>query len=301
MGMSRRVGVIPAAVASLALVLGSLPAVPPESASQLADRAANAAVQVESIVLTALDAAVASIAVEPVSAATQTDQQSMPAAAAAADIGTTIGKVALTVVGLAIAPVWYLAFPITLPVAIVATFSALGVNPNPLPVPDMGITAMLQAIALVFGFSNWLSFPLALPSLVFPNPPSDTAVAEPAAARTGASADVETDEPAQQPADPAHIGGVPTIEAESGSPAPRPRDRRHSRKTAPAVAHPSAATPAVVDAPTSSENFTAPDAAADVSGSTAEDTPPTQPGPAASKGTASIKSVPRGTNTAARR
>lgn len=243
MGRSCRAGVVPAAATSLALVLGGLSAASSAPTSRLADDAQVAIAQVEAVVLTAVDAATSSPAATPVSVgATQNDQQSVPAAAATVDIGTTIGRIALTAVGLIISPLWYLAAPITLPVAIVATFSKIGLDLNPSPGPDMGVRGMFQVIALGLGLGLWLGFPLTLPSLVFPDPPAQTLVPESAAARTGSSAQpvASSDELAQQRTGTAAADTVTAIHTARGALAARSSDRARSHRSVPASAASSA-------------------------------------------------------------
>ncbi len=197
MGMSRRAGVGPAAAASVALVLGGLSAAPPEPANQPAVRAAAATVPVESIVLTAFDAAVAAPAADTASV---TSAVTEPVSAAAATGASDLLRTTLGVgIGLAVAPLWYVGLPVTLPLSIGAgTYFAYAMMK--IFVPTMADSAVLVG-ALVMGIPvgtlGWLVAPasvglslagLLMPAATEPVPLVEPAAALPTAAVTGPAA-----------------------------------------------------------------------------------------------------------------
>lgn len=284
MGTSCRAGVVPAVACSVALVLTGLSVPPTEQATHAESRARAATAQVESVVLTAFEESGLTLTA-PAAA-----EQLVPAAAATADVGTTIGRIALTAVGLAIAPLWYLATPITLPVTMIAFFAGTGVNLSPSPVPDMGVTAMLQAMVLVFGFYSWLAFPLMLPALVFPNPAADTTTPQPAASRSGSPTDAP--DPAQKLAEPSESVSIAVVEADQQAVSDRATSRGRSHRPAPAPAPPVPLSAAATVADDPGQQLPAPTDPAHA--------PTISADPSARKGSAASRNSPRGADTATR-
>ncbi len=187
MGMSRPAGVVPAAAVSATLVLGGLSAVPPEPASQQAGRAAAVTVQIESIVLTAFDAAAAAPVAD---AATPTSVGVEPVSAAAATGSDDLLRTVLGVgIGLAVAPLWYIGFPVTVPLAIGLGVSAVYAL-NKIFIPGQSELTNVAIAAVggsVLGAVGWVAGPLALgtiaansllPATTDPGPLADAAAAQ---------------------------------------------------------------------------------------------------------------------------
>lgn len=186
MGMSRRAVIRPAAAASVALVLGGLSAAPPESANQLAVRATAATVQVESIVLTAFDAAVAAPAAD---IASVTSAVTEPVSAAAATGASDLLRTTLGVgIGLAVAPLWYVTLPVTLPLSIgaVTYFSYAMMKIFAPTMTDFAALLGALAMGIPVGAVGWVAGPvlvgLSLAGLLMPAATEPVPLVEPAAA-----------------------------------------------------------------------------------------------------------------------
>ncbi|MDQ1307522.1 MAG: hypothetical protein QG671_3355 [Actinomycetota bacterium] len=157
-----------AAVMALTLV-----SVPPGHAGSLAARPEVAAVQLQAAVATevaalmnsSLQAAAVGIdsATTPVASAGDAviaPLASTADATAVDDVLTSIGRVALTVAGTVLSPIWYLAFPITM------GLGSLWGYMNPINRADVvGAIFFLTSAINIF---SWLSFPFRLGEVVFP-------------------------------------------------------------------------------------------------------------------------------------
>lgn len=242
---------------------------PPPAASAAADaepaEADTAGVAPDGDTLEAAAPAIAAgsaAAVDPVSAG------STAAAAAAAtggDLLTTVGRTIATIAGLALAPFWYLGFPITIPLTLLAVNLAM----PPYPDDAMGVGAQVRAIGAIVG---WFGLPFALPSFLFPT--AEEAAEAPAQARSAAAA---TD---PNMAEPQQTSPAATIEADPETVRPT---RRWTTRPAPAQTHPaesattarqSGAVEATPDATDPGEGATAVDAA---DAATIEPTSPAPP------------------------
>lgn len=101
-----------------------------------------------------------------------------------ADTLTTLGRTVATVAGWALAPIWYLAFPITTTLWDVAISQLFPNYPKLLGIPFFAQFP-----------TSWF-VPFLLPSILFPTVTSPTAASLPAAARSAAKIDNTIDEPA---------------------------------------------------------------------------------------------------------
>jgi len=91
------------------------------------------------------------------------------AATNGSDILATIGSVAATIVGILLAPLWYLSFPITFPLTVASVNAAIPSYPG----YDYGIGSIQRAFGAVFG---WLGFPFLISSTLFPQAATEPAV-----------------------------------------------------------------------------------------------------------------------------
>ena len=91
---------------------------------------------------------------------------------------TSVGRAVLTVTGIVLSPLWYLAFPVTLPITIAAVNAGIPLNSG-----DFGVSTFMRFFGYVLG---WISFPFSLASLVFPT--LTTSTATPAASTRAAAA-----------------------------------------------------------------------------------------------------------------
>ncbi len=174
-----------AAILATALTLGNA-----------APQAGRSLMPVESH-LVQLEVGLASVVVSTASAAVGNDvsvSSSTTAAATAAAvedpaaIPRTIAQIALTAVGLAVSPLWYLGFPVTIPLMFLVANAAFPSSTAPCQ-----ISCEVQAFGTFFKLftfvGGWLGFPLVVGSLanvLFPPPTGTTTT--PAAARSARSA-----------------------------------------------------------------------------------------------------------------
>jgi len=130
------------AAVSAAVIVAGLVAVPPEPQNPVVNRAEVAAVQLQSVVTTEI---------MPILGNAKPSANTIggPTGAAAAAVGPAL--LAITV------PLWFAAFPITIPISVVFwTFAALR-NPTFAGSPVLAIFFGIRA-----GLSNWFSAPLPL-------------------------------------------------------------------------------------------------------------------------------------------
>ena len=130
------------AAASAAVIVAGLVAVPPEPQNPVVNRVEVAAVQLQSVVTT-------DIGVILGNARTSATTTSKPIGAAVAAVNPAL--LLITV------PLWFLAFPITIPLSVVFWTSFALQNPNFAGNPLAAIVYGIQA-----GLSNWFSAPLPL-------------------------------------------------------------------------------------------------------------------------------------------
>jgi len=140
-------------------------------------------------------------------------QANREAASTGSEIVRSVGTALATVAGLVLAPLWYLAFPITIPLTIAAVNATVPSYPG----FDYGIGAIQRALGAVFG---WIGFPFALPSLLFP-PESAPAAAAVRRVDSGRPAD------AVSPAGPTRVAKAAGETAVEAAKQPR-RSRAHS-------------------------------------------------------------------------
>lgn len=130
------------AAASAAVIVAGLVAIPPEPRNPAVNRVEVAAVQLQSVVTTEIMPILGN-------ATPSANTTSGPTDAAAAAVGPAL--LAITV------PLWFAAFPITIPISVVFwTFAALR-NPTFAGNPVLAIFFGIRA-----GLSNWFSAPLPL-------------------------------------------------------------------------------------------------------------------------------------------
>lgn len=199
MGMSRWAGVVPAGAVSVALVLGGLSAAPSAPANQLAGGGQVATVQLESIVLSAFDAAIASPVVDLASARSIVTE---PVSAAAATGSSDLLRTVLSVgIGLAVAPLWYVGLPVTLPLSIgLGMYAMYAIDKIFLPSNSEAMHLLTAAVAgSVVGALGWVAGPLAvgsiaanslMPAEAEPAPLAEAAAVVPSAAGEPAAARV---------------------------------------------------------------------------------------------------------------
>jgi len=177
------------ATAAAAIVALGLVTVPPQPHESLIARTEFAAVQLQAAISTQVvavvdnlansAAAVASIAAAAPEAAPTAQVSAGPSAAAADDpdaIPRTIARIALTAVGLAISPLWYLGFPVTIPLMFVVANSAFPTSPDCFG-GGCEVNAFAAGFRLLLFVGGWLGFPLvvgALADVLFPVPADDT-------------------------------------------------------------------------------------------------------------------------------
>ncbi len=168
-----RYGTVGAAATAAVITLGLVSATP-VSASSLAARTEVFAVHLPAAVATEISALVhsaphaAAVGIEAVATtATSTgDAVTAPSvstadATAVDDILTSVGRVALTVAGAVLSPIWYLTFPITM------GLGSLWGYINPFSRAD--VVGALFFFASTINLLSWLSFPFRLGEVVFPS------------------------------------------------------------------------------------------------------------------------------------
>jgi len=243
------------ATATAAIVALGLFTVPPQPNESLIARTEFAAVQLQATISTQVvavadnlansAAAVASIAPAAPEAAPTAQDSAEPSAAATDDpdaIPRTIARIALTAVGLAISPLWYLGFPVTIPLMFVVANSAF-------PSPNCGfgsgcgeINGFAAGFKLLLFVGGWLGFPLvvgALADVLFPVPADDsgtlTSLQSPTDASPAAAARTSVRSAAPTPdvrAEAVGAGGAPLADpatsAETATSNDKRTDSRHS-------------------------------------------------------------------------
>lgn len=172
------------AVVTAALAM-SLVTAPPEriSAVSIESNLVQAEVALTSAVLNTASAVAlsevqpaAATAIEATGAATTDDPNAIP---------RTIAQVLLTGAGLAVSPLWYLGFPVTIPLMFAVGFSAFPGAPT---TGEVG--AWASGFRLIIAVGGWLLFPFvvgSLASVIFPLPTETTLATSSAAARSSAS------------------------------------------------------------------------------------------------------------------
>lgn len=162
------------------------------------------------------------------------------AATNGSDILATIGSVAATIVGILLAPLWYLSFPITFPLTVARVNAAIPSYPG----YDYGIGSIQRVFGAVFG---WLGFPFLISSTLFPQAATEPAVTPPASSisqRASAMAAPETAIAAQA------TTAVPnTAVSAAGSAGLQTTRQRGSTQRGRSLPQPEAATTAPVNSP----------------------------------------------------
>lgn len=169
---------------------------------------------------------------------------SSTAATSGGDILATLGFAAATVAGIALAPLWYLAFPITIPLTIAFVTASIPSSPG-----DYGIGAFQRALGAVLG---WVGFPLALGSLLFPQVAANFAEPTPSASIRSAESSLAEAETASAATDLA-VAASTSVDGDSPAKAELPglrnaRQRGSAQRGKP-VAQSSATTTVRADAP----------------------------------------------------
>ena len=285
------------AAATAAIVALGLVTVPPQPHESLIARTEFAAVQLQAAISThvvavvedlAHSAAAADSIAPAASQAAPTAQVSAGPSAAATDdpaaIPRTIARIALTAVGLAISPLWYLGFPVTIPLMFVVANSAF---PTVGPCSGYGceVNAFAAGFKLLVFVGGWLGFPLvvgALADVLFPVPADDsgtlTALHSPTDASPAAAARTVVRSAAPTPdvrAEAVGAGGAPVADpatpAETATSNDKRTDSRHSPARRARAAAQSAASAEVV---ANTETDAQPTASSEVVANTETDAQP---------------------------
>lgn len=99
--------------------------------------------------------------------------ESTASAVAVDDIQSSIGRIALTIAGTLLSPIWYLAFPITMGLGSLWGYRAYDWHGD--------VVGAIFFLVSTFNFFSWLSFPFRLGEVVFPSNIPETAATRSAA------------------------------------------------------------------------------------------------------------------------